>query len=74
MRLTRLCQKRSKGACHVDEATHQEWLKGGERKEWLELALLEVLKDVGTDSTPSLFKQVKVRFQANAYNHRQDCH
>ena len=59
MRLTRLCQKRKGGKCHVDDATHEEWAAGGEKKEWLELALLEVLKDVGTDSSPSVFKVVK---------------
>ena len=48
------------GSCHVDEATHKEWASGGELKEWLELALLEVLKEVGTDSGPAAFKKVKV--------------
>ena len=59
MRLTRLCQKRRKGACHVDDATHEEWRDGGERKEWLEMALVEVLKNVGTENTPGSFKKVK---------------
>ena len=59
MRLTRLCQKRKKNACHVDEATHKEWKEGGERREWLELALLEVLKHAGTDNGPGHFKKVK---------------
>ena len=60
MRLTRLCQKRKGGACHVDEQTHKEWQAGGERKEWLELALVEVLKEVGTaDAGPAAFKRVK---------------
>ena len=60
MRLTRLCQKRKAGACHVDEPTHLEWKNGGERKEWLELALLETLKEVGVDAGPAAFKKTKV--------------
>ena len=45
----------------MDEATHQEWAAGGERREWLELALLEVLREVGTsDAGPQAFKRVKV--------------
>ena len=45
----------------MDEKTHSDWTSGGERKEWLELALLEVLKEVGTDDAgPTAFKLVKV--------------
>ena len=65
MRLTRLCQKRKGGTCHVDEGTHNDWASGGEKKEWLELALLEVLKEVGTDAGPAAFKIVK----AYAFEH-----
>ena len=43
----------------MDEATHDEWKNGGERREWLELALLETLKSVGVESCPSSFKKVK---------------
>ena len=45
----------------MDETTYQEFMAGGERKEWLELALLEVLRETGTaDAGPAAFKRVKV--------------
>ena len=51
----------------MDAPTHEEWAAGGEKKEWLELALLEVLKDVGTDSSPSVFKVVKAAMYSCIY-------
>ena len=60
MRLKRLCQKRgSKGACHVDDSVHEDWASGGEKREWLEIALLEAIKQVGSDTGPGAFKKVK---------------
>ena len=47
MRLRRLCEKKATGKCHVDETTRQDYLSGGERREWLEIALLECLKKHG---------------------------
>ena len=60
MRLKRMCQMRGeKGACHVDQSIHDDWKAGGEKREWLEIALLEAIKDVGTDTAPGTFKKVK---------------
>lgn len=48
MRLYRLCTLRKKGKCHVDEQTRLEYEQSGERREWLEIALLEAIKAHGT--------------------------
>ncbi|CAK9057174.1 unnamed protein product [Durusdinium trenchii] len=43
MRLRRLCQKTKKGKSHVDEDTQSAYEKGGEEREWLEIALIEAI-------------------------------
>ena len=61
MRLKRLCQKRGKDQkCHVDEKVHDDWKAGGEKREWLEIALVEAIKQVGSGTEPGAFKKVKV--------------
>ena len=48
MRLRRLTEKKTSGKCWVDEKTQADWKAGGERRQWLEIALLECLKKHGT--------------------------
>ncbi|CAK9051631.1 Uncharacterized protein SCF082_LOCUS28334 [Durusdinium trenchii] len=50
MRLRRLCQKTKKGKSHVDEDTQSAYEKGGEEREWLEIALIEAISKVGADN------------------------
>lgn len=47
MRLRRLCEKKKSGSCHVKESVHADYVAGGERREILELALLETLEKLG---------------------------
>lgn len=50
MRLRRLCETKAKsGRCNVDEETAKQYSKGGEGREWLEIALVEALQKVGPD-------------------------
>ena len=55
MRLRRMCETKGSGKCHVDEQTKKDYKEGGERRQWLELALLESLKKHGT-GRPSYVK------------------
>ncbi|CAE7224183.1 unnamed protein product [Symbiodinium sp. CCMP2592] len=49
MRLKRMCEQKKKShKCHVDNETHEQYASGGPQREWLEMALLEALQDVGT--------------------------
>ena len=51
MRLRRLCEKKAKsGKCHVDNSTMEAYLRGGEEREWLEIALVEALQKTGADA------------------------
>lgn len=59
MRLRRLCEVKGSGKKHVPEEVMESYRKSGEEREWLELALLEAIKKVGTDRKK--FKQVKER-------------
>lgn len=43
MRLRRLCEVKPSGRCYVDEATREDYANL-ERREWLELALVQSLK------------------------------
>ena len=47
MRLRRLTEKKASGKMWVDQRTHDDWKAGGERRQWLEIALLECLKKYG---------------------------
>ena len=58
MRLRRLVEVKQSGKCHVPQEVIDDFKTGGELKEWLEIALLESIKKVGTDR--SKFKAVKV--------------
>ena len=49
MRLRRLCEVKPTGKCWVDMKSREDYVSGGERREWLELALLESLKKIGVD-------------------------
>lgn len=35
--------------CHVDSATHEQFMRGGEAREWLEIALSEALDKLGAE-------------------------
>ena len=51
MRLRRLCEVKPKtNKCHVDSETCEQYRRGGEGREWLEIALIEALQKVGPDS------------------------
>ena len=43
---------------------HEDWAAGGEKREWLEIALLETLELVGLETGPGSFKKVKVSWHA----------
>lgn len=51
MRLRRLCEVKAKSKrCHVDEETVEQYKRGGESREWLEIALVEALQKIGPDN------------------------
>lgn len=51
MRLRRLVEIKPKTKkCHVDEATREQYSKGGEDREWLEIALMEAIQKVGVEN------------------------
>lgn len=50
MRLRRLCERKKTGRLNVSEASHNDYVAAGERREVLELALLETLDKVGLDA------------------------
>ena len=59
MRLRRLCEVKPKTKkCHVDEKTRDQYTRGGEEREWLEIALVEALQKVGPER--SQHKKLKV--------------
>ncbi|CAL1134280.1 unnamed protein product [Cladocopium goreaui] len=60
MRLRRLTETKSTGKTWVDEKTQADYKAGGERREWLEIALLEALKKHGTGR--DAYKRVKAEF------------
>ena len=59
MRLRRLCETKSSGKSYVDEKTKEDYKAGGDRREILEIALVEALKKWGTSF--SVYKKVKAR-------------
>lgn len=59
MRLRRLCETKASGRQWVDQQTKDDYKSGGERRQWLELALLESRKKHGTNRTN--YQKVKVR-------------
>ncbi|CAK9067189.1 unnamed protein product [Durusdinium trenchii] len=63
MRLRRLCEQKPKTKkCHVDEKTREQYTRGGEDREWLEIALVEAIQKVGPDR--SQHKKLKAEFKA----------
>ncbi|CAL1154387.1 unnamed protein product [Cladocopium goreaui] len=59
MRLRRLCSLKKSGKSHVSDEVRKDYLGGGEKREWLEIALLEAIKVHGTDR--KLYNRVKER-------------
>lgn len=57
MRLRRLCEKKKGGKMHVKESFHEDYNAGGERRELLELALLETLDKIGADGSHAEMKK-----------------
>ena len=47
MRLKRICEKKKTGRMWVSLDIHEDYTAGGEKREQLELALLETLKGLG---------------------------
>ncbi|CAK9074824.1 unnamed protein product [Durusdinium trenchii] len=60
MRCRRLCERKPSGRQHVPEAIVAEYKEGGERREVLEMALLESLARHGLNR--SAYKRVKGEF------------
>lgn len=57
MRLRRLIEVKSSGKSHVEDDIRQDYKQGGQRREWLEMALLESIAKHGLDR--SAFNEVK---------------
>ena len=57
MRLRRLCEVKPTGKSHVGEDIRKEYLAGGDKREILEIALVESLKKWGTSK--AVFNKVK---------------
>ena len=57
MRLRRLCTVKKSGKCAVDQSVRDAYDKGSESREWLEIALLEAVKQHGTSR--AAYNQVK---------------
>ncbi|CAJ1419821.1 unnamed protein product [Effrenium voratum] len=66
MRLRRLCEKKRSGKCHVSDAVREDFIAGGEKRELLEVALLEVLQSTGLDRTAQ--KKIRLQFAARVLN------
>ena len=49
MRLKRLCEKKKSGKMWVAEEVHEDYKKGGESREALEMTLLETIRALGPD-------------------------
>lgn len=63
MRLRCLCETKAKsGRCNVDDETAKQYAKGGESREWLEIALVEALQKVGPDCRKH--KALRAEFQS----------
>lgn len=58
MRLRRLCAVKKSGKCAVDESVRSDYAAAGEKREWLEIALLEAIKMHGTGR--EVYSRVKV--------------
>jgi len=59
MRLRRLCSLRKSGKCAVGEELRRDYEENGEKREWLEIALLEAIKQYGTSR--AVYNQVKAK-------------
>lgn len=59
MRCRRLCERKPSGKQHVDAAIADQYREGGERREVLEMALLECIARFGLDR--SAYKKIKAR-------------
>ena len=57
MRLRRLVEVKPNGKCHVDQTTREDY-QNPERREWLEMALLQAIKKFGTSRT--VFTKIRV--------------
>lgn len=60
MRTRRLCEKKPSGRLHVPPDVCEDFKEGGERREMLQMALLECLADLGTSRAN--YKKVKAWF------------
>ena len=49
MRTRRLCEKKTSGRCGVPDAIHNDYVEGGEKREILEMSLLQCLAQYGLD-------------------------
>ncbi|CAL1142065.1 unnamed protein product [Cladocopium goreaui] len=63
MRLRRMCEIKARSKkCHVDDETHKQYMKGGEGREWLEIALAEAIERLGTERNQH--KKLRAEFAA----------
>ena len=58
MRARRLCERKNSGRCQVPDGIHADYFAGGEKREVLEMALLEAIAKYGVDR--KAYKKVKV--------------
>lgn len=58
MRARRLCERKGSGKCAVPDQIHADYFAGGDRREVIEMALLESLAKFGTQR--SSYKKVRV--------------
>ncbi|CAK9054438.1 unnamed protein product [Durusdinium trenchii] len=59
MRLRRMVETKPSGKCHVDESVRLDYAHH-EKREWLEIALLDAIKKWGTDRKQ--FKKIRTEF------------
>ena len=60
MRTRRLCERKPSGKCYVDKKIAEDFKRGGESREILEMALLESLGRFGTKRCH--YKKIKAWF------------
>ena len=65
MRTRRLCERKSSGKCQVPDAINQDYYAGGEKREILEIALLQCLARHGCER--KVYKKVRAAWLASVF-------
>ena len=71
MRVRRLCERKVSGKCHVPPEVRDDYVKGGESREIIELALLDALAKHVVSSVN--YKKVKASRDQNIFLHVHAC-